>query len=238
MGAKEFRLVPKADSCTAANNCRSKTGASGDKPSAHSQPAAVLCGRVSARLTWKQTAQRAPGGGPYRGAPLSKATAPSGLSPFLSTASATEGSCEDNHIFNAILSAMGSLRWGHCLLGPTMTIAEPVAPAEDELLESEIGRKIPKLARTGVSFRTESGDGESAAENLGNLLRQVSKPSIGEIDNLISELQTLRKKLQTDGDRIERDIAKYAVLNQHVMQLTTIISDSVKKLPWASAITR
>jgi len=120
-----------------------------------------------------------------------------------------------------------------------MTIAEPVAPAEDELLESEIGRKIPKLARTGVSFRqTESGDGESAAENLGNLLRQVSKPSIGEIDNLISELQTLRKKLQTDGDRIERDIAKYAVLNQHVMQLTTIISDSVKKLPWASAITR
>jgi hypothetical protein len=120
-----------------------------------------------------------------------------------------------------------------------MTIAEPLASAEDKSLESEIGRNIPKLARTGAAFRrTESGDGEPAAENLGNLLRQVSKPSMGEIDNLISELQTLRRKLQSDGDRIERDIAKYAELNQQVMQLTTIISDSVKKLPGASGISR
>jgi hypothetical protein len=57
-----------------------------------------------------------------------------------------------------------------------------------------------------------------------------------EIDNLISELQTLRRKLQTDGDRIQRDIAKYAELSQQVMQLTTIISDSVKKLPGAPSI--
>ena len=57
-----------------------------------------------------------------------------------------------------------------------------------------------------------------------------------EIDNLISELQTLRRKLQTDGDRIQRDITKYAELSQQVMQLTTIISDSVKKLPGAPSI--
>ena len=116
-----------------------------------------------------------------------------------------------------------------------MTIADPLASAEDKSSGSEIGRNIPKLARTGAAFRqTESGDDESSAENLGNLLRHVSKPSMGEIDNLISELQTLRRKLQTDGARIERDIAKYAELNQQVMQLTTIISDSVKKLPRAS----
>jgi hypothetical protein len=46
----------------------------------------------------------------------------------------------------------------------------------------------------------------------------------------------LRRKLQTDGDRIERDIAKHAELSQQVMQLTTIISDSVKKLPGAPSI--
>ena len=84
----------------------------------------------------------------------------------------------------------------------------------------------------GAVFRQpESGDGERSAENLGNLLREVSKTSIGEIDNLVSELQTLRKKLQTDGDRIQRDIAQHAELSQQVMQLTTIISDSVGKLP-------
>jgi len=120
-----------------------------------------------------------------------------------------------------------------------MTIAEPLASVEDNSLESEIARNIPKLPRAGAAFRrTDSDDGEPSAESLANRLRQVSRLSIGEIDSLISELQTLRRKLQTDGDRIERDIAKYAELNQQVMQLTTIISDSVKKLPGASGISR
>jgi hypothetical protein len=46
-----------------------------------------------------------------------------------------------------------------------------------------------------------------------------------------AKLQTLGKKLHTDGDRIQRDIEEYAELNQQVMQLTAIIFDSVKKLP-------
>ena len=80
----------------------------------------------------------------------------------------------------------------------------------------------------------ESNDGEMSGEQLGNLLRQVSKTSVGEIDGLLSDLQTLRRKLQTDGDRIQRDIVEHAELSQQVMQLTKIISDSVKKLPGRS----
>ena len=49
------------------------------------------------------------------------------------------------------------------------------------------------------------------------------------------ELKTLHKKLQTDGDRIQRDIAEHAELSQQVMQLTKIIFDSVKKLPGRAA---
>jgi hypothetical protein len=86
--------------------------------------------------------------------------------------------------------------------------------------------------------QTEGSDGEMPGQHLGSLLRQVSKTSMGEIDSLISELQTLRRKLQTDGDRIQRDIAEYAELSQQVMQLTTIISDSVKKLPRGPGISR
>jgi hypothetical protein len=69
-----------------------------------------------------------------------------------------------------------------------------------------------------------------SGEKLGTLLRQVSETSISEIDSLIVELKTLHKKLQTDGDRIQRDIAEHAELSQQVMQLTKIIFDSVKKL--------
>ena len=79
--------------------------------------------------------------------------------------------------------------------------------------------------------QTENGDGERSPEHLGTLLRQVSRASMGEIESLIVELKTLHKKLQTDGDRIQRDIAQHADLSQQVMQLTNIISDSVKKLP-------
>jgi hypothetical protein len=58
---------------------------------------------------------------------------------------------------------------------------------------------------------------------------------MGEIESLIFELKRVHKKLQTDGDRIQRDIAEHADLSQQVMQLTKIISDSVKKLPGRSS---
>jgi hypothetical protein len=64
--------------------------------------------------------------------------------------------------------------------------------------------------------------------------KSKTKVSMGEIESLIVELKTLHKKLQTDGDRIQRDIEEHAELSQQVMQLTKIISDSVKKLPGRS----
>jgi hypothetical protein len=111
-----------------------------------------------------------------------------------------------------------------------MTLDESLVFTEDRSSEPEAGGHIHRPAR--AAFRqTKSGDGELSADNLGDLLCRVSKTSISEVDSLIGELQTLRRKLQTEGDRIQRDIAGYAELSQQVMQLTTIISDSVKKLP-------
>ncbi len=111
-----------------------------------------------------------------------------------------------------------------------MSFDEALVFTEDRSSELKAGEQIHGPAR--AAFRqTKSGDGELSTENLGDLLRRVSKTSISEVDNLIGELQTLRRKLQTDGDRIQRDIAQHVELSQQVMQLTTIISDSVKKLP-------
>jgi chemotaxis protein histidine kinase CheA len=110
-----------------------------------------------------------------------------------------------------------------------MSLDETLVFTEDRSSEPEVDGQIRGPAP--ASRQTKSGDGDLSSENLGNLLRRVSKTSISEVDNLIGELQTLRRRLQADGDRIQRDIAKYAELSQQVMQLTTIISDSVKKLP-------
>jgi flagellar biosynthesis chaperone FliJ len=89
---------------------------------------------------------------------------------------------------------------------------------------------VQELARAGGASRSGESDDDSVG-SFNSLLRRISEVSTSEIENLIGELQKLRRKLQTDGSRVQSAIAEYAELNQQVMQLTKIISDSVKKLP-------
>ena len=102
----------------------------------------------------------------------------------------------------------------------------------DQSLGKDIGASIHALTTTSESFhRPENRNGEMSGDNLGALLRRVSEASTREIENLIDELHGLRKKLESHGERIQSDIARYAELSRGVMQLTTIISDNVKRLP-------
>jgi hypothetical protein len=112
-----------------------------------------------------------------------------------------------------------------------MNIANPPGSAEtDKSSEMNVGENIHAPAN--------AQDDENSANDLGNLLSRVSESSIREIGDLIDELERLRKKLKTDGDRIRRDVEAYAELSRRVMQLTSIISDSVKRLPAAPGIGR
>ena len=90
-----------------------------------------------------------------------------------------------------------------------------------------INTALGKLARD----HPESGDVKTSADDLAALLHRLSDISTHEIEKLIDALQALRNQLQNAGNRIQRDIAEYAELSRQIMQLTTIISDSVKKLP-------
>jgi len=108
-----------------------------------------------------------------------------------------------------------------------MTTSEPFDFAKHKTPQLD-GEPVLRLPSPRIA---ESNDGEKSAGNLSDLLGQVSKNSKGEIDSLIGELQQLRRKLQTDGDRIQREIEEYHALSQQVMQLTGIISDSVRNLP-------
>jgi hypothetical protein len=114
-----------------------------------------------------------------------------------------------------------------------MNFAKPLGSAEiDRSAETEVEGNIRELTRGSAGFRqAENSDGEMTANNLSALLRRVSGSSTRQIDNLIGELRTLRDKLQTDGDRVQRDIVEYAALSQSVLQVTKIIAESVKNLP-------
>ena len=114
-----------------------------------------------------------------------------------------------------------------------MNFAKPFGSAEiDKSAEMEVEGNIRELTRGGATLRqADGGDGEMTANNLSTLLRRVSGSSTRQIDNLIGELRTLREKLQSDGDRVQRDIVEYSALSQSVMQLTRIVAESVKSLP-------
>ena len=85
------------------------------------------------------------------------------------------------------------------------------------------------LGPASLQLVAQSNDGQESA-SLGDLLGQVSKNSVGEVDGLFGELRHLRGKLEADGARIKGDIEQYQTLSQQVTQLTKIISDGVATL--------
>jgi hypothetical protein len=97
-------------------------------------------------------------------------------------------------------------------------------------LENGIEGNVRNLTRTSGVFH-QNGNGEMSGDNLGTLLRRVSEASTREIGSLIDELHGLRKKLEAQGERIQSDIVGHTELSRAVMELTTIISDSMKRLP-------
>ena len=133
---------------------------------------------------------------------------------------------------------MGAQNVGMNLTGAIMNIARQLGSAKIDRFAGDAEGNIRELRDSGAApQQSENNHAEMTANDLAMLLGRVSGTSTREIDNLIGELQTLRKKLQTDSNRLQRDIADYASLSQSVMQLTKIVSDSVKKLPDAPDVT-
>jgi methyl-accepting chemotaxis protein len=119
-----------------------------------------------------------------------------------------------------------------------MSSAKPNGSAEiNQSSEMSLRRNTHELAHASGALRqVENGDDKVAANDLEGLLRRVSEVSTDEIESLIDEFQGLRKKLQTDLNRIQHDIAEYRELSQAVMQLAASISNGMKQLPGSPEI--
>jgi hypothetical protein len=98
--------------------------------------------------------------------------------------------------------------------------------------EMDFSENILELTSTRDAVRqVKNLNGDIEVQGSGTLVRQLSEAPRREIEDLVGKLMTLHKKLQEDGDRLQLDIEEYTDLNQRVMQLTTIIADSVGRLP-------
>ena len=91
---------------------------------------------------------------------------------------------------------------------------------EDELRDS-VRSEVATLRRVSDS------ESEVVAKSLGTMLDRVAGSSLQEIDRLVSELQSIRDLLETEGARVQREIAEYAHVSQSSLQSTKIIAESL-----------
>src|SRR3984885_5748524 len=70
---------------------------------------------------------------------------------------------------------------------------------------------------------------EATVNNVNSLIQRVAGTSLTEIENLISELESLRDLLHAEGQRVQREISGYAQLSQPAMKSTRMICDNVSQ---------
>ena len=83
--------------------------------------------------------------------------------------------------------------------------------------------EVCDLAHADVSTQTETG------MKITPLIQQIGDTSIAEIDRLIAELQEAKSYLQSEGERIEREMVRYANLTQMASFTAKIIFDAISQ---------
>ena len=105
---------------------------------------------------------------------------------------------------------------------------------------SEVEAGIRDFVRNDIAYLRRGGPGaldngevliepnaEATVNNVNSLIQRVAGTSLGEIENLVSELEGLRDLLHTEGQRVQREISGYAQLSQAAMKSTRMIADNV-----------
>jgi hypothetical protein len=107
---------------------------------------------------------------------------------------------------------------------------------------SEVEAGIRDFVRNDVAYLRRPGQGmqsgaemtlepntEATVNNVNSLIQRVAGTSLAEIENLISELESVRDLLHAEGQRVQREISGYAQLSQAAMKSTRMIADNVSQ---------
>jgi hypothetical protein len=126
---------------------------------------------------------------------------------------------------------------------PSEKIEQDAAEENSSLAAvTEVEAGIREFVRNDVAYLRrpgqtpplgESAESDATVKNVNSLIQRVAGTSLGEIENLISELESLRDLLHAEGQRVQREIAGYAHLSHAAMKSTRIIAENLAQ--WKSA---
>jgi len=111
------------------------------------------------------------------------------------------------------------------------TLKSPGLVPNQSAFEIDMRTLLRSKRANGSATVAES---EEQSVELASQISQISFRSVQEIDHLIEGLQGVRKKLDDDGDRIQRQIGEYVTFSQSIVDLTRIVTEAmaaINKLP-------
>jgi hypothetical protein len=114
-----------------------------------------------------------------------------------------------------------------------------LAPAEGS--ENANAKPVPRVdgairdvvRQDGGHLRREPEGTTQVGTDINSLVQRVAGVSLGELQNVISDLQHLHDCLHGEGERIQREISTYVQLSQTATASTRFIADNI--LHWKQA---
>ena len=84
---------------------------------------------------------------------------------------------------------------------------------DDQPAQTEMEGEIREFVRRDVVTNRErqpENESEMAASSINSVLQRATTASVQEIDKLITELQTLRHMLHSNGAQVQRETVQYS----------------------------
>ena len=105
-------------------------------------------------------------------------------------------------------------------------VSEVEAGIRDFVRKDVANLRRPTSGPPGLDPVTDQSP-QVTVNNVNSLIQRVAGASITEIENLISEFESLRDLLRAEGERVQREISGYAQLSQAAMKSTRMIAENV-----------
>jgi hypothetical protein len=116
----------------------------------------------------------------------------------------------------------------------TPVTAGAEAQASATQIEGQLGELIRRDVATLRKPQQISDPGDAAVGQEYSVIGRAAAASVKQIEKLVAELENLRDFVQSESQRVQREITDYAQLAQSATSSTKIMLESVGK--WKAAI--